>query len=153
MASLAGKTAIVTGASRGIGRAIALEFAGAGAQLVLVAKSADLLAESRIAVAATCSPSCKPPIDVAVDLRVPMSAPLVRQRAIETFGHIDILVNCAGATRVGDFLTFTEEDWEDGFALKFSAARRLATVCWDDLQATDGTILNIVGSAGRTPGA
>jgi len=94
----------------------------------------------------------RPPIDVAVDLRVPMAAPMVRQRAIEAFGRIDILVNCAGAVKVGDFLAFSDEEWDDGFALKFAAARRLAAVCWKDLQAVSGNILNIVGSVGRTPG-
>ncbi len=150
--TLSNKVALITGASRGIGRAIALEFARCGAELALIASSPNSLADAGKAVTAVCAADVRRPIEIAVDLRVPMSGPLVRQRAIEAFGRIDILVNCAGATRVGDFLTFTEEDWDDGFALKFSAARRLATVCWDDLQATEGTILNIVGSAGRTPG-
>ncbi len=113
----------------------------------------DSLAESRQAVQAAGVATVRPPVAVAVDLRVPMAAPLVRQRALEAFGRIDILVNCAGATKVGDFLSFDDADWDDGFALKFSAARRLAAVCWDDLKSSSGNILNIVGSAGRTPGA
>jgi 3-oxoacyl-[acyl-carrier protein] reductase len=76
----------------------------------------------------------------------------VRERVVSEWGGIDALVNCAGATRIGDFLAFSEADWHDGFALKFSAARRLSVSVWADLVAAKGAIVTIVGSAGRTPG-
>jgi 3-oxoacyl-[acyl-carrier protein] reductase len=74
-------------------------------------------------------------------------------QAIETFGGLDILVNNAGATKRGDFLSLTEEDWQDGYALKFFGAMRLTRAAWPHLQAARGSVINISGGGGRTPGA
>src|SRR5262249_2079319 len=60
------------------------------------------------------------------------------------------LVNNAGATRRGDFLTLTDAEWADGFALKFFGAMRLCRAAWPHLQAGGGAIVNISGIGGRT---
>jgi NAD(P)-dependent dehydrogenase (short-subunit alcohol dehydrogenase family) len=79
-------------------------------------------------------------------------AALVRA-ALEAYGAIDIVVNNAGATRRGDFLEMPDADWVDGFALKFFGAVRLARAAWPHLKQTRGSVLNIIGVGGRTPGA
>jgi 3-oxoacyl-[acyl-carrier protein] reductase len=62
----------------------------------------------------------------AIDLREPDSANQVVAATIEKFGKLDLLVNNAGATKRGDFLRLTDEEWTDGFALKFYGAMHLS---------------------------
>ncbi|HEX4643198.1 MAG TPA: SDR family oxidoreductase [Candidatus Acidoferrales bacterium] len=146
---LHGKIAIVTGASRGIGRAIALRLAQDGATLVLAARTpADL-----DKVAATISSAGGSATCVPGDLRDPEAPAALVKAAVDARGAIDILVNNAGATKRGDFFQLTEADWTDGFALKFFGARRLTRAAWPHLKARGGSVLNIIGSGGRTPGA
>ena len=62
-------------------------------------------------------------------------------------------MNNAGATKRGDFLELTDADWLDGFALKFFGAVRLVRAAWPHLVRRRGSVLNIIGIGGRTPGA
>ncbi len=140
--NLNGKIAIVTGASRGIGAAIARNLAGEGVRLVLVARTSDHL-ES---LAATLPTDC---LVQALDLRDPQVPAEVISAALTRFGRIDILVNNAGATRRGDFLALPDEDWADGFALKFFGAMRCCRAAWPHLVACQGAIVNIIGVGGR----
>lgn len=143
---LTGKVAIVTGASRGIGRSIALALAKEGMRLVLVARSQALLEDT----AATANTEC---LVHAADLRETGAAQAVIDAAIAKFGSIDVLVNNAGATKRGDFLELGDSDWSDGFALKFFGAMRLCRAAWPYLKARQGSIVNIVGVGGRTGSA
>jgi len=141
---LTGKVAIVTGASRGIGRAIAETLGTEGMNLVVAARTRDQLEE----LAASLKPAtCLP---IAVDLREPETPAAVVAATVAHFGRLDLLVNNAGATRRGDFLTLSEPDWEDGFRLKFFGAMRGCRAAWPHLQATHGAVVNIVGIGGRT---
>jgi len=143
---LKGKVAIVTGASRGIGRAIAEVFAAEGMQLVLVARSADLLQQLAKALPTET-------LVQAVDLRLPQASADVAAAAVQKFSAVDLLVNNAGATRRGDFFSLTDEDWADGFALKFFGAMRLSRAAWPHLVRRQGSIVNIAGIGGRTGSA
>ncbi len=89
---------------------------------------------------------------IAVDLRQMDAAQRTVDFALQTYGQIDILVNNAGATKRGDFLELTDEDWSDGFALKFFGAMRLTRAAWPHLKAQAGSVLNISGVGGRMPG-
>jgi 3-oxoacyl-[acyl-carrier protein] reductase len=89
----------------------------------------------------------------AVDLREPEAAGRVVAESIKRFEKLDLLVNNAGATKRGDFLALTDEDWQDGFALKFYAAMRLSRAAWTHLQAGAGSIVNIIGVGGRSGSA
>jgi NAD(P)-dependent dehydrogenase (short-subunit alcohol dehydrogenase family) len=142
------RTIAVTGASRGIGRAIALTLAGPPTQLLLLAHSHERLSE----VARAASDRGARAEVLAIDLRIPTAALSVRDALIDRFGGVDVLINSAGATRVDAFERLTEKDWDDGFSLKFHGARRLAVLLWPLLAERRGSIVNIVGSAGRTPG-
>ena len=143
---LSGKVAIVTGASRGIGRAIAQTLAAEGMKLSIVARSKDQLDQ----LAASLKTDCL--VQVA-DLRTPDAAAAVVDATMKKFGAIDLLVNNAGATKRGDFFELTDADWDDGFALKFFGAMRLCRASWTHLMASRGTIVNIVGIGGRTGSA
>lgn len=143
---LHGKVVIVTGASQGIGHAIARVLAAEGARLVVVARSRPLLDELAASVGGEC-------LVHAADLMVPESAGAVVTAAVERFGRIDALVNNAGATKRGDFLSLSDEDWDQGFALKFFGAMRLSRAAWPHLTASTGSIVNISGVGGRTGSA
>ena len=149
MGALTNKTAIITGASRGIGRAIAARLAADGARVVLAARDEAALTEAVTGIADAGGAAAF----LALDLRDPDTPGALTAFALERFGGIDIVVNNAGATKRGDFLALTEDDWADGFALKFYAAVRLSRAAWPHLKASGGSLLNIVGVGGRTPGA
>jgi 3-oxoacyl-[acyl-carrier protein] reductase len=146
---LNGKVTIVTGASRGIGRAIALTLARSGARVVLAARTEALLEEAAVEVRA----AGRSALVCTADLREEHAAPSIVERTIAEFGRLDIVVNNAGATKRGDFLALPDHDWQDGFALKFFGAVRLCRAAWPYLQQARGAVVNIAGIGGRTPGA
>jgi NAD(P)-dependent dehydrogenase (short-subunit alcohol dehydrogenase family) len=146
---LQGKIAIVTGASRGIGRAIALRLAQDGASLVLTARTAEDLMK----VAAEIKAGGGAATFFALDLRNADAPAALVKAAIDAHGGIDIVVNNAGATKRGDFFELTDADFLDGFALKFFGAVRLTRAAWPHLKARHGSVLSIIGIGGRTPGA
>ena len=145
---LAGKCAIVTGASRGIGRAIALRLAREGASVVLAARDTNALSQAAAEIASAGGTATA----FAGDLRLPDVPPAVVKTALAAYGAIHIVVNNAGATKRGDFLALSEADWTDGFALKFFGAVRLTRAAWPHLKQRQGAVLNIIGIGGRTPG-
>jgi NAD(P)-dependent dehydrogenase (short-subunit alcohol dehydrogenase family) len=145
---LAEKTAIVTGASRGIGRAIAIRLAREGAQVVLCARDNNLIGQTVGEIENEAGHAA----GLAVDLREMDAAKRTVDFALAKFAAIDIVVNNAGATKRGDFLELTDEDWADGFALKFFGAMRLTRAAWPHLKAHAGSVLNISGVGGRMPG-
>jgi len=148
MQKLEGKVAIITGGSRGIGRAIALRLAHGGARLVLCARGPEALNEVVKEIASAGGTA----LSVAADLRVPSEPARVAEATVKAYGGIDIVVNNAGATKRGDFLQLSDDDWADGFALKFFGAVRLTRSAWSELKKSGGSVLNISGAGGRTPG-
>ncbi|HEY3835383.1 MAG TPA: SDR family oxidoreductase [Bryobacteraceae bacterium] len=140
--------AIVTGASRGIGRAIALRLARDGATTLLTARDRQALDS----VAHEIQSAGGRALVLALDLRDPSAAGRLVEFAIESTSRIDILVNNAGATKRGDFLALSDNDWADGFALKFFGAVRLTRAAWPHLKAHAGSVVQISGIGGRTPG-
>jgi NAD(P)-dependent dehydrogenase (short-subunit alcohol dehydrogenase family) len=140
------KTAIISGSNRGIGRAIARRLAEDGMNVVLCARDAELLDATAKMIGGNV-------LTVPIDLRLPDSPAKVVDAAAAKFGTVDVLVNNAGATKRGDFETLTDEDFIDGFALKFFGAVRLTRAAWPHLKKQAGAVVNIVGAGGRTPGA
>jgi len=90
---------------------------------------------------------------LALDLRLPDAPAKLAEFAVERTGAIDIVVNNAGATKRGDFLQLTDDDWTDGFNLKLFGAVRLTRAAWPHLKAAAGSVVFIAGIGGRTPGA
>jgi NAD(P)-dependent dehydrogenase (short-subunit alcohol dehydrogenase family) len=149
VANLTGKVAIVTGASRGIGRAIAVRLAKEGAKTVLCARSVDALE----AAVKEIECNSRTAASMALDLRLPESPAQLADFAAQRYGGIDIVVNNAGATKRDRFLQLADDDWLDGFALKFFGAVRLTRAAWPHLKVSRGSVVNISGAGGRTPGA
>jgi len=143
---LQGKVALITGANRGLGEAIALELAREGAHVVLVARDAAKLESVALEVGAM---QRRAAYHVA-DLRRLEEAQASVDAAIKAFGRLDILVNNAGATKRGDFFDLTEDDWDDGYALKFRGYVRMTRAAWPYLKANGGSVINIIGIGART---
>jgi NAD(P)-dependent dehydrogenase (short-subunit alcohol dehydrogenase family) len=146
---LEGKTAIVTGANRGIGRAIALRLAREGSRVALCARDGALLGR----VVEEIEKDGGSAAAISLDLREPETPARLAEFAASKFGGIDIVVNNAGATKRGELETLTDEDWADGFSLKFFGSVRLTRAAWPHLKKTQGSVIFISGVGGRTPGS
>lgn len=147
---LKGKGAVVTGASRGLGAAIAGVLAGEGMDVVLVARDRKALDAGAAALRARHGVNA---IVHVADLTSAAAVESAAQAAATALASVDVLVNCAGATKRGDFFKLTDADWESGFALKFFGAVRLSRALWPDLKKSRGTVINIIGIGARMPAA
>jgi 3-oxoacyl-[acyl-carrier protein] reductase len=150
LGEFSGKVVVVTGGSRGIGREIAVEFAAQGGQTVIVSSSQQNLDAASKTVAAAGGSA---PLSITANLKTLDGCQAVFKEVQGKFNRCDILVNCAGATRAGNFVDLPDEAWLDGFALKFFGAVRLSRLFWPMLAKAQGHVVNIIGGAARTPGA
>ena len=107
---LQGKVAIVTGASRGIGREIALLFAEHGAQLTVTARNAELLASLAVEIKKA---GGHEPLCVVLDVKDSAKVDEMVDKTLDKFSKVDILVNNAGVTRDGLLLRMSDEDWDE----------------------------------------
>ena len=135
--SLEGKNALVTGASRGIGKAIALELGKAGASVVVGYRSGGHDAET---VASECGGRT-----VQADLSTPADA----ARLVEEAGELDILVNNAGLTRDGLIARMSDEDWRDVIETNLSAVfYTCRAVARSMMKRRSGAIVNVSSIVG-----
>ncbi len=143
--SLAGRKAMVTGASKGIGAEIARVFADAGADVVAVARDAEGLEETAGAVRAL-GRRC---LTVAEDLGLPEGPGRAARAALEAWGTIDILVNSAGIARIAPALDLSLADWEATMAVNLRAPFLLAQALAPGMIAQRwGKIVNISSQTG-----
>ncbi len=142
---LTGKTALVTGASSGIGRSAAVALAEAGARVALVARRADRLAD----LAAKIEAGGGQALARAADVTDEAAASRAVQDAIGHFGGLDILVNAAGMTQVGKVENGDTGDWRHVFELNFWAAFYTARAAIPALKTGGGDIVNVSSTAGR----
>ena len=139
------RVAIVTGASRGIGKSIAMRLAADGRHVVLVARNADALqsvADEITAAGGSAEPrACDLGDDAAVDTLI--------EGVAEDLGRIDILVNNAGITRDGLLLRMTDEDWDTVHNLNLrSVFRACRAVARPMMRGRFGRIVNISSVVG-----
>jgi 3-oxoacyl-[acyl-carrier protein] reductase len=139
---LAGRVALVTGASAGLGRAIAAELAAEGALLAILARRAGLLEDLADEIAAT---GADRPLVIVGDVTEGGTADRARDALLARFGRCDCLVNNAGGSRPQDGLG-PDAAWEEAMALNFTAGRRMAHAIVPVMQANRfGRIINITG--------
>ncbi|HKA40642.1 MAG TPA: SDR family oxidoreductase [Burkholderiales bacterium] len=141
---LNGKTALVTGASRGIGRAVALGLAREGAKLVIAARRVKLLEEVAGEIV---SARGAEPLIVEADLYPEGAAEQLAEGARQALGRIDILVNAAGGSRPFPFEA-TKEQWAEGILVNFIRLRELTHAVLPGMMTRRwGRIVNITGSS------
>ena len=139
--------AIVTGASRGIGRAAVLRLARDFAAVVLVAREGEALRD----VATLVKSLGAEPLVVDLDLSKVESGKTVIQHTLSRFGRIDALLNIAGAVPQIDLFEMTDEQWHAGMELKLHGARRLTILAWEALTKSKGSVVFMSGSASLHP--
>lgn len=148
---LNGKVAIVTGGSKGIGRAVALSLLGEGARVLVCARGQQALEETVVAAGSGTSGRI---VAAAADLTQPEAIEAVVERCRSSFGGVDILVNNAGSTRPGEFLKLGDEAWTEDFALKFFGYVRMAREVIPIMeQRGGGVIINVIGTGALRPAA
>jgi NAD(P)-dependent dehydrogenase (short-subunit alcohol dehydrogenase family) len=146
MDRLADKVAIVTGAGRGMGRAIALRFAQEGAHVV----TADIVAATAQETAAAVEALGRRSLPLRVDLGEMTDIQTLVTRALETFGRIDILVNNAGVTKALDLFDITPEDWDWMHRVNAKGVFFcLQAVAREMVKQRYGKIVNIASIAGK----
>ena len=142
---LKGKTALVTGASMGIGRAIAKGLAAEGVRVCVAARRRNLLEElaKEIAAAGGAAPAV-----VEIDV-MPEGAPVrLARSALDALGHIDILVNSAGGSKPAIQVDAPESAWEESMTLNFVRVRQLThAVLPGMIEKKWGRVINISGKS------
>lgn len=143
----AGKVAIVTGASSGIGAATAVLLATHGARVALVGRN-----ERRLhATAAKCEAARGlQMLSVIADLLHDGSCETVVKKTVETFGRIDVLVNCAGKAILTSLFEDSMEAYDELFKLNLRVPYLLTQLALPHLVKTKGNIVNVIGAAMRT---
>jgi len=142
---LQGRTALVTGASVGIGRGIAHALAAEGVRLALTARRLDKLREVAAEIVAAGGAE---PVIFEQDMLAEDAAPRIAQRALEGLGSVDILVNNAGGSRSFKDLHVSEEAWNEAIALNFHRPRQLGDALIDQMiERRWGRIINITGKS------
>ncbi|HWE33919.1 MAG TPA: SDR family oxidoreductase [Solirubrobacteraceae bacterium] len=143
------RACIVTGASRGIGRATAVTLASEGASVLLVGRREDALAE----VQQQCSDAGGRAFVTATDITDPGAGERIAAACVDAFARIDVLVNNAGTSRVASLEQLTDEDWQSQWELNVLAPMRLMRACVPVMaEAGWGRIVNISSSSGKRPG-
>jgi NAD(P)-dependent dehydrogenase (short-subunit alcohol dehydrogenase family) len=141
---LAGKTALITGGSKGIGRASAEVLAGEGCNVILVAREQATLDEAAAAIRAKRQVNVR---TISADLS---NDAAVRKVAAEA-GEIDILVNNAGAIPPGDVLSVDDARWRQAWDLKVFGYISFCRVIYGQMKARkSGVIINVIGAAGES---
>ncbi len=148
MNALADRVAIVTGASTGIGAAIAEAFAAEGARVVLAARSRDKLAAVAARIVQSGGTAETQPTDVTREAEVLT----LFQRTLATFGRIDILVNNAGISAPGNIESLTLEDWRRVLDVNLTGAFLCAREAFKAMKRQGGgRIINIGSVSARVP--
>ena len=142
---LRGRTALVTGASAGIGRGIARALAAEGVRLALTARRLDKLHEVCAEIVAAGGAE---PVVFEQDMLAPDAPTLIAQRALQGLGSVDILVNNAGGSRSFKDLHVSEEAWNEAITLNFHRPRQLSDALIDQMiERRWGRIINITGKS------
>jgi len=140
---LTGKTALVTGASMGLGRAICKSLAAEGVLVLGVARSSDLL---KSLVEEIRADGGLTPLILIQDFVAPDAPEIIAADALERLGHIDILINCAGGSRPMA-IDAPESQWIEGMTLNFDRHRQLTQqLLGQFVERKCGTIINISGN-------
>jgi NAD(P)-dependent dehydrogenase (short-subunit alcohol dehydrogenase family) len=149
---LTGRTALITGGSKGLGLAMGKAFAAAGGHVALVARGADGLSQAEAELRRD-SPGGKV-IPIAADIATVAGCETAFAEAERALGQVDILINNAGTSQRGPFLEISDALWQHDLDLKLFAAIRLGRLVWPGMQARRwGRIINVLNVGAKAPPA
>ncbi|MSP50070.1 MAG: SDR family oxidoreductase [Alphaproteobacteria bacterium] len=148
---LDGRTALITGGSKGLGLAMATEFARSGADVVIVARRPDVLAEAKALIGKTAKTRVA---TVAADVATAAGIKTAYEAAMAAFGKVDIVVNNAGKAETHKFEEITDEIWQSDLNLKLFAAIRMTRLALPQMKTRKwGRVINVLNTGAKTPGA
>ena len=146
---LSNKTAVITGASHGLGRAVAFKLAALGARAALIARRPDPLNQTAAAIREQGGEASVYPCDVSDSSRVRETAAQIQN----AFGAIHILINNAGIPAPREFEETGFDDWDQVIGVNLSGVFYLTRALWDSLKSADSAcVINISGTAGLRGG-
>lgn len=141
---------MVTGASRGLGKAIAMQLAAEGCRLAICARGEEALLETRKEIRKLHG---VPVLAKVLDLTVPESADALIDAVIHEYGTVQVLANNAGGNRRGKFADLSDQDWEDILNLNLKMHLRVSRAAIPHMRASGGGAILFVGSIfGREAG-
>jgi len=150
---LDGKSALITGGSDGLGRAMARRFAESGASVAILARDPGRLEEARQEIADAASGNQARVEAVSCDVTDPAQIQAAWDKVAESLGAVDILVNNAGHSAARPFLEVTDEQWHEDLDLKLFAAIRLARLAFPGMMERKwGRVINVLAGAAKVPG-
>ncbi len=150
---MTGRNALITGASLGIGLAIAKRFVGAGANVAIVARRQEQLDIAKRDIAKLGTASTKVAA-IAADVGTAEGCAHAFAAAQKALGPLDVLVNNAGTSKTGKFETITDEIWQADLDLKLFAAIRLCRLAFPGMKERGfGRVVNVLNTAAKAPGA
>jgi 3-oxoacyl-[acyl-carrier protein] reductase len=146
---IAGKTAIVSAASRGIGKAVAIGLAREGVNVTICARNEAELLKTSHEIEASCSVKVLP---IVADLIKAADVKLLVQETVDRFGWVDVLVTNAGGPPTGASLSFSDQDWEYAMMLTLLSTVRLCREVIPIMKGQNwGRIINMVSVAAQQP--
>ena len=148
---LTGRSAIVTGGSKGIGLAVATRFAASGADVAIVARGRAGLDEAAMTIGATARGKV---VALQGDVAVAADIGRIYEQVMQAFRKVDIVVNNAGESRTGAFEEITDEMWREDFDQKLFAAIRLTRLAWPQMKERRwGRVINTLNIGAKAPRA
>ena len=149
--SLSGRSALITGASKGLGYAMAQEFARSGANVALLARRADVLEEAKTEIERTATGRV---LAVPADVSQAADCERAYAAAVSAFGKVDIVINNAGTSRAMPFEQISDAMWQEDLELKLFAAIRLARLALPGMKERRwGRIINVLNIGAKAPRA
>jgi 3-oxoacyl-[acyl-carrier protein] reductase len=147
--TLTGRAAIVTGGSKGIGLAVATQFASSGADVAIMARGREALDQAIKRVGAAAKGRV---VGIQGDVAIAADIDRAYDEAMKGFGKIDIVVNNAGTSRTGAFEEITDEIWREDFDQKLFAAIRLTRLVWPQMKERRwGRVINVLNVGAKAP--
>jgi NAD(P)-dependent dehydrogenase (short-subunit alcohol dehydrogenase family) len=149
--SLSGRSAIITGASKGLGLAMATQFATSGADVALVARGREALEEAAGAIRAKAQAKV---VAIAADVSKAADVTRAYDEAMAALGKIDIVVNNAGTSNTMPFDKLTDEIMQHDLDLKLFGAIRLTRLAWPQMKERRwGRVINVLNIGAKAPRA
>jgi NAD(P)-dependent dehydrogenase (short-subunit alcohol dehydrogenase family) len=146
---LDGRSAVITGGSKGLGLAMATRFAASGADVAILARRPEVLEEAKATIAKTAKGKVAA---FACDVSRPEQIETAFGQAMDALGRVDIVVNNAGTSRAMPFMSITDAQWQEDFDLKLFGAIRLTRLAWPQMiERRWGRVINVLNIGAKAP--